>query len=134
MLAKGLSGLHIVLFCTIVLGWIIGNSIWEFYSWLVDTWVYIFLGWQYRCLVHNQAVSSDACIIDSRWCIVLSMLVSICVGIDKQSSYTLVFMSQVKVINTYGDYRLLHHNFTQSGFGQTNEVGYSRNSPLLLLS
>ena len=50
---------------------------------------------------------------------------------NKQSSYTLAFMSQVKVINTYGDYRLLHHNSTQSGFGQTNEVGYS---PLLLLS
>ena len=50
------------------------------------------------------------------------MLVSMCVGINKQSSYTLAFMSQVKVINTYGDYKLLHHNFTQSAFSQTNEV------------
>ena len=38
-----------------------------------------------RSLACNQAASSDACIIDRRLCTVISILVMICVGIDKQS-------------------------------------------------
>ena len=53
-----------------------------------------------RRLVCNQTASSDACIKDRRWHTVSSMLVSICVGINKQSSYTLAFMLQVKAFDT----------------------------------
>ena len=82
-----------------------------------------------RRLVCNQAASSDACIKDRRWHTVLSMLVSIYVGINKQSSYALAFMLQVKEFDTKvitGRYVIKLH----SAFGQTNEVGYS---PSLLL-
>ena len=52
-----------------------------------------------RRLACNKAASSDACIIDRRWCTVLSLLASICVGIDKQNPYILAFMSPVKAFN-----------------------------------
>ena len=61
----------------------------------------------------NQAAYSNAYTKDGRWHTVLSMLVSICVGINKQSLYAFAFMLKVKVFNTLGDYRLLHHHFTQ---------------------
>ena len=36
-----------------------------------------------------------------------------CIDIDKQSSYSLALMSQVKAFNTLGDYRSLCHHFMQ---------------------
>ena len=36
-----------------------------------------------------------------------------CIDIDKQSLYSLALMSRVKVFNTLGDYRSLHHHFMQ---------------------
>ena len=53
-----------------------------------------------RCQKRNKAASSNACIMDRRWRTVLSVLASMCFGIDKQSSYVPAFMSQVKAFNT----------------------------------
>ena len=83
-------------------------------------------------LVSNLATSSNACTKDRRWCSVLSMVVSICVGIGKQSScfHTRLFSCRKskhltpKVITG-------HYVITLcSAFGQTIKVGYS---PSLLL-
>ena len=46
-------------------------------------------------------------------CTIYAYIDTVCIGIDKRSSHALAFMSQVKVFNTLGDYRLLRHHFTQ---------------------
>ena len=35
-----------------------------------------------------------------------------CIDIDKQSSYLLALMAQVKLFDNIGDYRSLRHHFT----------------------
>ena len=58
----------------------------------------------------NQAASNNGCIIDRGQvhCNIYGYI-----DIDKQGSYVLAFMTQVKVFNTLGDYKSLHHHFTQ---------------------
>ena len=67
---------------------------------------YAFLDGSSGCLAFTQAASSDACIIDSRWYMALSTLVSISTEL-----YSLTFMSQVKAFDTLSDDKLLRHHF-----------------------
>ena len=85
------------------------NCFREFYSWLEDIRVYAFRGWRetssaqssyfQRCLYYRQEM--------------VHCTIYACTDIDKRSSHSLVLMSQVKAVNTIGDYRSLRHHFTQ---------------------
>ena len=87
LLAQGLPRLLTMLFHTIVLSCVIelpfrnSRADWKISKFAIP------VGLWYRCLACCQAASSDACIIDRRWHIVLSMLALICAGINEKTSY-----------------------------------------------
>ena len=62
-------------------------------------------------LARNQAASSNACIIERRWCTVLSMLVLIL--INRVHARLLSCSTSKRSTHKVISYRLLRHHFTQ---------------------
>ena len=125
LLARRLPGLHTVLFHTIVLGGFMeirfraDSKISKFVAFLGCRYIY-------RSAAHNQAYSDAACIIDRRWRIVLSRLVSISI----YRVHTCLLSCRKSKCSTPKVITVRYVITLCSVFAQTIEVGYP---PSLLL-